>query len=135
MLAGIQIILERMKTNPEDFTYSMDRVTTKWSRLLDHALSSEMLTQDERDAVQEGLRNVRREIFNQRVMQTLTGEDNQEGETLTLSNTSQASVTLSGGLTQLSSSQVANGAYMNPAQNITASNQMGLSGLFGGIFK
>ena len=134
MLSGIELILERMKTNPEDFHYSMDRVTTRWMRLIDHALGSDILTEQERDAVLLGLKNVRREIFNEKVLKLLANEDNQEGETLTLSHSTQGSVTLSGGMTP-HSSMVNNGAYMNPAQNITASSQMGLSGLFGGIFK
>ena len=135
MLTGLQIILERMKTNPEDFTYSMDRVTTKWSRLVDHALSSEMLTQAEVDAVQEGLRNVRREIFNQRVMQTLTGEDKQEGDTVSALETPTYTIHPNA-ISQVGATQQSLGlTYPNPAQNVTASNQMGLSGLFGGIFK
>lgn len=80
MLAGVKILLERMKSNPEDFHYSVERVTTKWMRLIDHSMGSEMLTQEERDALNEGLKNVRREIFTQRVMETLAGEDSQEGE-------------------------------------------------------
>lgn len=139
MLSGVKIILERMKTHPEDFVYGEDR-KHRWMRLVDHAISDKILTQEEHEALQAGLRECRREMFNGKVMKVLANEDNQEEERVELASEmptymTQPIATLQGGVTPLSSAQIANGAYMNPAQNITASNQMGLSGLFGGIFK
>ena len=50
MLAGVEILLERMKTNPEEF---IGGPTSKWSRVIDRAW--EVLGEEERNALQAGM--------------------------------------------------------------------------------
>ena len=71
MLAGVKIILERMKTHPEDFTYRPLTGMNKWNALIDKAIGEEILTQEEIDALNDGLKSCRREMFNQKVMQVM----------------------------------------------------------------
>ena len=129
MLSGLEIILARMQSNPEDFmSGSEDR---KWMRLVDHAIGAELLTDEEHKALSEALRNCRREMFNQRVMRALSNEE-QEGETITLSNTNPLNATHSGGLTLTSS--LAQQGYNHP-YNGTVTTQSGIGSILGGIFK
>jgi hypothetical protein len=73
MLTGVEILLERMKTNPEEFT---EVSRSKWTRVLDAGWS--LFTEEERNAVQDGLANAKREMFNGEVLRVLTGNDEQE---------------------------------------------------------
>jgi hypothetical protein len=73
MLAGVEILLERMKTNPEEF---VEGGLSKWSRVLDASWA--ILTEDERDALQAGINEAKREHFNGEVMRVLAqGHDGQ----------------------------------------------------------
>ena len=83
MLAGVKIILERMKTHPEDFAYNSVGGMSNWSRLIDRAIGEEILTKEEIDALNDGVKNCRREMFNQKVMQVMAGEE-QESSTQNL---------------------------------------------------
>jgi hypothetical protein len=68
MLTGVEILLERMKTNPDEF---VEGGYSKWSRVLDSAWS--ILNEDEKTALQEGLIAAKRECFNGEVLRVLTG--------------------------------------------------------------
>ena len=73
MLAGVEILLERMKTNPEEF---IEGGLSKWSRVMDAGWS--ILTEEEHKAIQEGINNAKREHFNGEVMRVLAqGHDEQ----------------------------------------------------------
>ena len=73
MLAGVEILLERMKTNPEEF---VEGGLSKWSRVLDASWA--ILTEDERDALQAAINEAKREHFNGEVMRVLAqGHDDQ----------------------------------------------------------
>jgi hypothetical protein len=48
MLTGVEILLERMKTNPDEF---VEGGRSKWTRVLDSAWS--ILNEDEKTALQE----------------------------------------------------------------------------------
>jgi hypothetical protein len=76
MNEGVKIILERLKTNPEDFVlknpYSQ---TTKWSNLLSEALTAEFLSEEEKKELQEEVYKSNRDSFTARVMQTLLVQD------------------------------------------------------------
>jgi len=75
MLTGVEILLERMKTNPEEF---IEGGVSKWSRVLD--MSWAILAEDERDALQAGMIEAKREHFNGEVMRVLAqGHDDQLG--------------------------------------------------------
>lgn len=131
MLSGVEIILERMKTNPEDFMSGAE--DRKWMRLIDHAFGAELLTEEEGIALREGLKNCRREMFNERVMRALANEE-QEGESMvTLSSSSPLNAMPLGGMTLTSPLAQHQQAYNVPNGGITT--QSGISSLLGGIFK
>lgn len=69
MLAGVEILLERMKTNPEEF---VEGGYSKWSRVIDTSWA--ILTEEERTALQAGLGEAKREHFNGEVMRVLAGD-------------------------------------------------------------
>ncbi len=73
MLAGVEILLERMKTNPEEF---IEGGTSKWARVMDTAWA--ILAEDERDALQAGINEAKREHFNGEVMRVLAGDVEEE---------------------------------------------------------
>jgi hypothetical protein len=66
MLTGVEILLERMKTNPEEF---IEGGYSKWSRVIDGSWA--ILSEDERDALQAGINEAKREHFNGEVMRVL----------------------------------------------------------------
>jgi hypothetical protein len=68
MLTGVEILLERMKTNPEEF---IEGGFSKWSRVIDSAWS--ILTEEEQTALKAGVDNAKREHFNGEVMRVLAG--------------------------------------------------------------
>ena len=73
MLTGVEILLERMKTNPEEFT---EGGMSKWSRVMDASWA--ILTEEERTALQAGINEAKREHFNGEVMRVLAqGHDEQ----------------------------------------------------------
>jgi hypothetical protein len=66
MLTGVEILLERMKTNPEEF---VEGGYSKWSRVLDTGWA--VMTEDEREALQAGMNEAKRDHFNGEVMKVL----------------------------------------------------------------
>ena len=66
MLTGVEILLERMKTNPEEF---IEGGYSKWSRVLDAGFA--VMTEDEREALQAGMNEAKRDHFNGEVMKVL----------------------------------------------------------------
>ena len=79
MLTGLEILLARMKTNPEEFLkdnhvpYEGELFGGKWSDLLDYAWR--VADKDERDALEAARREFYRDDFNERVMKRLAGEE------------------------------------------------------------
>jgi hypothetical protein len=69
MLAGVEILLERMKTNPEEF---VEGDYSKWSRVMDTAWA--VMTEDERTALQSALIEAKRDHFTGEVMRVLSGD-------------------------------------------------------------
>ena len=75
MLTGVEILLERMKTNPEEF---VEGGYSKWSSVLSSGW--EIFTAEEQKALQDGMANAKREHFNGEVMRVLAqGHDDQLG--------------------------------------------------------
>jgi uncharacterized protein YeeX (DUF496 family) len=73
MLAGVEILLERMKTNPEEF---IEGEMSKWSRVMSSGW--EVFNEQERTALQDAIRSAKRDHFNGEVMRVLTqGHDDQ----------------------------------------------------------
>lgn len=66
-LYGIEILLERMKTHPEEFT-----ADGKWTDLL--VKVDRHLTEEEREAVKQGFTNMARATFNEVVMKGIANE-------------------------------------------------------------
>jgi hypothetical protein len=68
MLTGVEILLERMKTNPEEF---IEGGYSKWARVISGGW--DIFTAEEQKALQEGMSNAKREHFNGEVMRVLAG--------------------------------------------------------------
>jgi len=79
-LTGLTILLERMKTHPEEFVTSYDgeftRRRAKWDALLDNA--SSFMTEDEFFKLEQGLKECARTIFNGKVLEVLAGQGHDE---------------------------------------------------------
>ena len=79
METGTQILIDRMKSHPEEFC---EGKMSKWGRVW--AFGMENLPEDDRKALMEANRLMRIEKFNEMVMATLAGEPETEEETLTV---------------------------------------------------
>ena len=88
MLAGVEILLERMKTNPEEF---IEGGYSKWSRVINGGW--DIFTAEEQKALQDGINNAKREHFNGEVMRALTGY-NDVDEPLTISKITKESLNI-----------------------------------------
>jgi hypothetical protein len=68
---GVKILLERMKTHPEEFFDESSRlhVTSKWGTLIaDH---QNFLELEDKKALDEGLKKLHQQIFTEKVMEEL----------------------------------------------------------------
>ena len=71
MIDGMKIILERMKTNPEEFVNNLGLVG-RWENIV--RLNSDVLTEEETKTFNDALRELKRESFTAKVLQTLMEE-------------------------------------------------------------
>lgn len=71
---AVQIILDRMRTNPEEF---YNHSSSRW-RWLFNGSHKEILSEEERKRLQDGLDVVRRHEFKTRVLSTLLNEEPQQ---------------------------------------------------------
>ena len=71
MIDGMKIILERMKTNPEEFVNNLGLVG-RWENIV--SMNNDVLTDAEMKAFKDALRELRRESFTAKVLQTLMEE-------------------------------------------------------------
>ena len=89
MNTGVEILLKRMETNPDDFVYSPHSGgMSRWMRLVDHAIGEELLTFEEHEAIKAGMKEVKRLRFTEMVMKELVGvedEPSEEGKSISLS--------------------------------------------------
>ena len=74
MNEGIRLLLERMKTNPEEFDIEEGALysSNKWGKLVCDAVRDEVFSEEERSAVKEAFRQVRRNNFTSDVLRALT---------------------------------------------------------------
>ena len=74
MNEGIRLLLERMKTNPEEFEIEDGALysSSKWGKLVHDALRDEVFSEGERSAVREAFCQVRRNNFTSDVLRALT---------------------------------------------------------------
>ena len=77
METGTQILIERMKTHPEEFG---EGAMSKWGRVWAYAM--EYLPEEDKKALKEASNRMRVEKFNEEVFKTLAGEAEPEGETI-----------------------------------------------------
>ena len=79
MLTGLDILLSRMKTNPEEFLYGGavpiegEVFGGKWADLISYAWR--VANEEERQALDEARKEFYRDDFNERVMKRLAGEE------------------------------------------------------------
>lgn len=69
MNEGVKILLERMKTNPEEFVANGLAISSKWGHLISTYL--EHLDAEDATALKEGLSKIKQENFTQEVMKQL----------------------------------------------------------------
>ena len=74
METGTQILIDRMKSHPEEFGVSSG--ISKWGRVWAYAM--EHLPDEDKQALKEANRLMRIERFNEMVMTTLAGEPEEE---------------------------------------------------------
>ena len=109
MNAGIEIILERIKTHPEEFvTKGGGRIANgKWSRVIDNY--SQHLDKEDYDAIKNAIDKVQQDYFTEEVMTILVdGRDIADDDEKKLSQMAH-SVTLGAGTTPVRSSVTLNG--------------------------
>ncbi len=66
---GVKILLDRMVTHPEEFVDETHLGTTKWSGLLKYY--DNVLTLEEKKAIESGLLKIKRDAFTKQVMERL----------------------------------------------------------------
>ena len=67
MLSGLEIIIERMKTHPEEFGHD-----GKWIEMLTNI--DKHLTEEEKQSLKQGFHDAAREKFNELVLKSIAGE-------------------------------------------------------------
>ena len=85
MNTGVEILLRRMETHPEEFTPPIQHGTSKWADLI-HAYKDHIDAEDY-EALKLGMKKVLQDKFTERVMQMLAGVDetSEQGKSLTSS--------------------------------------------------
>jgi hypothetical protein len=73
VLSAIEILIERTKTNPEEFANGYTGDYGKWDDVIKEF--NLCMTTEEREALEAALTNARREMFNEAVMKRLAGSD------------------------------------------------------------
>lgn len=70
---GVRILVERMKTNPEEFQEGM---ASKWAQVVRIAADAKWMTDEERKLLDDAANEVQRNAFTARVLKALTqGEE------------------------------------------------------------
>ena len=76
MLSAIEILIERTKTHPEEFSEGQLNKYSKWGDLINNY--SPCMTQEEREALAAAMTEAKRTLFNEAVMKRLVGTDGVE---------------------------------------------------------
>lgn len=69
---GVKILLDRMVTHPEEFVEELHLGVTKWDGLLKYY--DNVLTLEEKKAIQSGMLKIRRDAFTKKVMEKLLAD-------------------------------------------------------------
>ena len=75
MQVGTEILIERMKTNPEEF---QEGKVSRWARHIAHA--REWLPEEDKQALEKAIQQMRVDVFNEGVLKELAGEAEPEKE-------------------------------------------------------
>jgi carbamoylphosphate synthase large subunit len=89
MLTGVEILLERMKTNPEEFL-GIEGLYSKWGRVM--AMGRDFFTEEERIALDNGLIGAKREAFNGEVLRVLSGGDSEPSQQYAISSSAMMNI-------------------------------------------
>jgi hypothetical protein len=73
METGTQIILQRMKDCPEEFAVDPNMGISRWERIIGDA--RDYLPKEDIEALDAGYKQTRIDLYNERVLRTLAGED------------------------------------------------------------
>ena len=128
MLTGLDILLARMKTNPEEFLtkdgtvpYDGEIFGGKWSDLLDYAWR--VATDDEREMIKKARDEFYRDDFNERVFKRLAGEEKQgeKEETMKIRMGARYSISQSDPRGGLFGAGVGNGGTVNTTTRMIGS--------------
>ena len=76
MLSAIEILIERTKTHPEEFSEGQLNKYSKWDDLINNYIPC--MTQEEREALAAAMTEAKRTLFNEAVMKRLVGTDGVE---------------------------------------------------------
>ena len=77
---GVALLLERMKTNPEEFLTEGLRIGSKWGGLI--AEYSESLDPEDADVLKESLKKIKQQKFTELVMEELIDPKKSKWETV-----------------------------------------------------
>jgi hypothetical protein len=80
MQVGTEILLARMKEYPEEFLIDEGSLIGRWHRVMRDARN--YLPEEDLKAIDEGMRQVHIDKFNEQVLKVLAGEDTPEKETV-----------------------------------------------------
>lgn len=91
---GVKLLLERMKTNPEEFIAPINTGASKWGHLIESYMDS--LDAEDQQAIKDGYKEIHQQRFTEQVMKELLApeEDASLGKPW---YSKQDSITLSGG--------------------------------------
>jgi hypothetical protein len=72
MNAGVELLLKRMETHPEEFIVRINHGSSQWSGLISQFV--DYLDEEDHVALKAGIRKCHQEVFTGKVMQSLAGE-------------------------------------------------------------
>jgi len=80
MNEGVKILLERMKTNPDEFIAPLNTGKSKWGYLIESYKSS--LDAEDQQAIEDGYKKIHQQLFTEAVMRELLApeEDDDMGK-------------------------------------------------------
>lgn len=72
MLTGLELMLKRMETHPEEFVGANGGCSREWHIIISPVIDN--LTGEEKKALEQGMRQAHRDHFNGQVLRKLAGE-------------------------------------------------------------
>jgi hypothetical protein len=112
MNTGVELLLKRMETHPEEFIVRVNHGTSQWGMLIQQF--ADHFDEEDHVALKAGIRKCHQEVFTGKVMQSLAGEGDEEKNYTSpyLANvTSSGEVTL--GLTNIGTNSIGQATWAN----------------------